>query len=71
MYKKTRLDWAEEAKEFEGWSFDDALKCCQSAEKSIVEGYEEGRYEEKTAFEYARRLYEDVERIAEGLPQRW
>lgn len=71
MYKKSLLDWADEALEFTGWNFEEILECCRSVEKEIIKGHEEGLYEEKNAFEYASRLYEDVERIAESLPQRY
>lgn len=71
MYKKSLLDWSDEALEFKGWSFEEVVECCQSVEKEIIKGHQEGRYEEKNALEYAKRLYEDVERIAEGLPQRY
>ena len=62
---------ADEALEFKDWTFDEVLECCRSVEVSIIKGHEEGWYKEKNAFEYASRLYEDIERIAEGLPQRY
>lgn len=71
MCKKSLLDWSDEALEFKGWSFEEVLECCRSVEKEIIEGHEKGLYKEKNAFEYAKRLYEDVERMAEGLLQRY
>ena len=58
---KTRLEWQEEAPEFKGYAFEDILEVCKSVEDSIVEGYENGLFEEKNAEEYAKRLWEEIE----------
>lgn len=58
---KTRLEWQEEAVEFKGYTFEEILAVCKSAEDTIVEGYENGLFEEKNAEEYARRLWEEIE----------
>jgi len=58
---KTRLEWQEEAEEFKGSTFEEVLEVCKSAEEHIVEGYEDGLFEEKNAEEYAKRLWEEIE----------
>lgn len=58
---KTILEWQEEAEEFKGSTFEEVLEVCKSVEDGIVEGYENGLFEEKNAEEYAKRLWEEIE----------
>lgn len=58
---KTRLEWQEEAAGFKGYAFEDILEVCKSVEDSIVEGYENGLFEEKktprnTQKDFGKRL---------------
>ena len=48
--------------EWKGYTYEEILAACQDIEKDIVAGYEEGLYAESTAEEYAKRLYEEVEK---------
>lgn len=58
---KQRYEWQEEAAEFKGYTFEEVLAVCKSAEEHIVEGYEDGLFEEKNSEEYAKRLWEEIE----------
>ena len=39
MYKKSLLDWSDEALEFKGWSFEEVLECGRFATKILKGGF--------------------------------
>lgn len=59
---KTRQEWIEEAMEWKGYTYEEILAACQDIEKDIIAWHEKGLFEESTAEEYAKRLYEEVEK---------